>query len=80
MSPIRYLREVRLDRTHLEFQDRRSAFVTVADVARRWQFMHLGRFAAHYRQRFGESPRETIARTERTGADVLARTEAAGRR
>lgn len=80
VTPMRYLREVRLDRAHLEFQSRRAAFVTVAEVARRWQFMHLGRFAAHYRERFGESPRETIARTARTGADVVARTEASVRR
>jgi AraC-like DNA-binding protein len=63
VTPMRYLREVRLDRVHLELQARPArGVVTVQDVARRWQFMHLGRFAASYRDRFGESPRETIDR------------------
>lgn len=67
VTPMRYLREVRLDRTHLELAARRSTIVTVGDVARRWQFAHLGRFAAHYRARFGESPHETMARVDHGG-------------
>jgi AraC-like DNA-binding protein len=31
----------------------------VAQVARKWGFSHLGRFAIEYRKRFGESPSET---------------------
>ncbi len=63
VTPMRYLREARLDRAHLELTSRGRRIVTVRDVAHRWQFAHLGRFAAHYRARFGESPHETIART-----------------
>ncbi|ROP65018.1 AraC-like DNA-binding protein [Curtobacterium sp. PhB130] len=63
VTPMQYLREVRLDRVHLELQVRRRGVVTVREVAGRWQFAHLGRFAAAYRRRFGESPNETLART-----------------
>ncbi|MBF4606038.1 helix-turn-helix transcriptional regulator [Curtobacterium sp. VKM Ac-1393] len=62
VTPMQYLREVRLDRVHLELGRSRSGASLVSDVARRWQFAHLGRFAAHYRARFGEQPHETIAR------------------
>ena len=65
VTPMRYLREVRLDRVHLELSAYRGGVRTVRDVAHRWQFAHLGRFAAAYRQRFGESPHETIQRSGR---------------
>jgi AraC-like DNA-binding protein len=32
----------------------------VADVAFRWGFGHLGRFAEKYRERYGELPSETL--------------------
>lgn len=66
VSPMRYLREVRLDRVHLELTAPRGGIRTVRDVAHRWQFAHLGRFAAHYRRRFGEGPNESMRRTGRT--------------
>ncbi len=34
----------------------------VDQVARRFGFTHLGRFAGDYRRQFGESPRETLSR------------------
>jgi AraC-like DNA-binding protein len=34
--------------------------VSVAEVAARWGFSHLGRFAAAYRKRYGESPSHTL--------------------
>jgi AraC-like DNA-binding protein len=66
VTPMRYLREVRLDRVHLELTSRRGGVVTVRDIARRWRFAHLGRFAASYRQRFGESPHQTLRRSGRS--------------
>lgn len=65
VTPMRYLREVRLDRVHREFTAPGPGIVTVRSVARHWQFAHLGRFAATYRARFGESPHETLARAGR---------------
>lgn len=35
---------------------------TVAEVAYRWGFAHLGRFAHDYRARYGESPSTTSRR------------------
>ncbi|MHC1562513.1 AraC family transcriptional regulator [Actinomycetospora sp. C-140] len=56
MSPMAYLRGVRLDRVHLELSTRGGA---VTDVAARWGFFHPGRFAQQYRARFGERPSDT---------------------
>jgi AraC-like DNA-binding protein len=38
--------------------------VTVAAVAHRWGFAHLGRFAYAYRARFGVSPSETLRESD----------------
>ena len=37
--------------------------VTVSEVAYRWGFTHLGRFAGAYRERFGETPSQTLRST-----------------
>ncbi len=64
-SPMERLRAERLDgaRRDLEVE---GPDVLVSEVARRWQFAHLGRFAASYAERFGEAPSETLRRA-RTG-------------
>ena len=60
VSPIRYARNHRLQRAREELL--RSSAGAVSEVALRWGFTHLGRFAADYRRRFGESPSATLAR------------------
>lgn len=55
-TPMNYLQQVRLERAHEELGASDPARVTVAAVAHRWGFAHLGRFASSYRQRFGVSP------------------------
>lgn len=62
MTPTAYLRRIRLDRVRAELEALSPAEATVGGVAAAWGFTHLGRFAAAYRERFGESPRETLAR------------------
>jgi AraC-like DNA-binding protein len=62
-TPSEYLRGVRLDRVRDELLEGSPDTVTVAEVAQRWAFAHLGRFSASYVQRFGEYPRETLQRT-----------------
>lgn len=56
MSPMQYLRRVRLDRAH---EDLRAGTGTVSDIAYQWGFTNLGRFARAYRERFGEFPSDT---------------------
>ncbi|MFD9437832.1 AraC family transcriptional regulator [Streptomyces sp. NPDC060006] len=60
MSPTAYVTEVRLRRVHEALRSADSATVTVTEVAYRWGFAHLGRFAQRYRARFGESPAQTL--------------------
>lgn len=59
-TPTEYLRDVRLERVHADLQAADRSTVTVTDVAFRWGFTHLGRFAGDYRRRFGESPSATL--------------------
>ncbi|MEV6844440.1 AraC family transcriptional regulator [Actinoplanes sp. NPDC051411] len=60
ISPTNYLRQVRLDRAHQELRQADPHHTTVADVAHRWGFAHLGRFAGSYRERYGVTPSETL--------------------
>jgi transcriptional regulator GlxA family with amidase domain len=62
MSPMTYLRHVRLHRAHAELQAADRGFTTVRTVATRLGILHLGRFAATYKATFGESPSETLGR------------------
>jgi len=62
MPPLAYLRQVRLDRVRQELVEADPLRVSVADVAGRWGFAHLGRFSAAYFRRFGEYPKETLRR------------------
>jgi AraC-like DNA-binding protein len=60
MSPLTYLRRMRLDGVHAELSRADPWQVGVSEVATRWGFTHLGRFAGAYRQRFGEPPSQTL--------------------
>jgi len=60
MSPVTYLRVMRLNHVRGELLARSED--TVGDIAARWGFWHLSRFAADYRQHFGELPSATRAR------------------
>ena len=54
-TPRQLRREIRLDRARLELlQAQPDASVT--DIAVRCGFNHLGRFAAAYKERYGEPP------------------------
>jgi AraC-like DNA-binding protein len=59
-SPMAYLRRIRLDHVRAELLTCDPLQTRVADVALRWGFLHLSRFAQQYRERFGELPRETL--------------------
>jgi AraC-like DNA-binding protein len=61
-SPMEFLRRVRLDRVHDELCYPANE-TTVTSAALRWGFMHLSRFAAEYRAKFGENPSQTLRRS-----------------
>ena len=49
MPPLTYLRRLRLDGVHAELSRADPWQVSVSEVATRWGFTHLGRFAGAYR-------------------------------
>lgn len=59
-SPIAYLKGVRMRRARDELKSTSPSRSTVTNVAMRWGFTHLGRFAAEYKRWFGESPSDTL--------------------
>lgn len=61
-TPMSYLRDVRLRQVHAELLAAEPGSVSVTEVAARWQFLHAGRFAVQYRERFGEKPSATLQR------------------
>lgn len=60
MSPMGYLRDLRLARAHEDLRQTRPGTDTVADVAHRWGFTHLGRFAAAYKRQYRVLPSLTL--------------------
>lgn len=63
ITPMAYLREVRLRRAHQMLLQSDPSRITVASVACRWGFTNLGRFAAAHTARYQESPSETLRRS-----------------
>ncbi|WP_433369849.1 AraC family transcriptional regulator [Actinoplanes sp. CA-142083] len=61
-TPMAYLQRERLLRAHETLRRADPLRMTVAAVAHRWGFAHLGRFASAYRTRFGEPPSDTLRR------------------
>jgi AraC-like DNA-binding protein len=62
MSPMDYVRQARLRCVRLALVDATPTTTTVRALAQRYGFAHLGRFAALYRQTYGESPAATLRR------------------
>jgi AraC-like DNA-binding protein len=60
LPPLAYLRQLRLTRAHEDLLGADPRETTVADIAARWGFAHLGRFAGAYRARYGVSPSHTL--------------------
>jgi AraC-like DNA-binding protein len=60
MSPMAYLRVVRLRRAHRDLRSANPSHSSVASIAHRWGFTHLGRFAAAHKTTFGETPRQAL--------------------
>ncbi|AUX79404.1 AraC family transcriptional regulator [Sinorhizobium fredii] len=63
-TPMLYLRDLRMSAVHEDLlQTGEQSSVT--EIARKWGFAHLGRFASDYKRRFGQLPSETA--NERRG-------------
>ena len=61
VTPMRYLRRVRLERAHRELQAADpTTGTTVKAIAARWGFTNRDRFAALYRDEFGALPSHTL--------------------
>jgi AraC-like DNA-binding protein len=66
VSPIIRLRQLRMEAARSTLQ--RGGPVSVAAVARQFGYSNAGRFAAHYRNHFGEPPSATLDRHRSEGA------------
>ena len=60
VSPQQYLLANRLNAVRKELYRGCSSKAIITNVANRWGFWHMGRFALHYRRHFGELPSETL--------------------
>ncbi len=74
VSPMSYLREVRLKRAHESLQRCDPSSDSVTSIAYQWGFTNLGRFAAAHTARYGETPAVTLERAHEVSADIGDRT------
>lgn len=63
MSPKAFMRVRRLHAARRVLVGADPSQTRICDVATRFGFFELGRFAGHYRQHFGECPSDTLRRT-----------------
>ena len=62
-TPVAYIRDRRLDKVrHALMEALPTDGMTVAAVAERWGFSNPGTFSMRYRERFGETPSQTLRR------------------
>jgi AraC family ethanolamine operon transcriptional activator len=62
MSPVAHLRCRRLNGARAALLAADPQAISVTDVAMRFSFLHLGRFAGDYKRLFGEAPSVTLSR------------------
>ncbi|MEJ3656108.1 AraC family transcriptional regulator [Actinomycetes bacterium KLBMP 9759] len=62
IGPMAHLGRVRLDHAHLDLRAvaQGRATGTVTEIAYRWGFVHLSRFAQRYRRAYGRLPSQTL--------------------
>ncbi len=59
-NPVQYLRAIRLNGVRRDLRLGDTAHDNVRDIACKWGFWHLSRFAGEYRTMFGELPSDTL--------------------
>jgi len=60
VTPKAYLTAVRLTGVRRELKNADPHNEMISEIAGRWGFWHMGRFAADYRKQFGELPSQTL--------------------
>jgi transcriptional regulator GlxA family with amidase domain len=79
VTPVSYLHTLRLSEVRRTLATQDGAASTITEVASRFGFHELGRFAATYRAVFGEHPSETRQRTLSNSSALPERNSAARR-
>lgn len=59
-NPVQYLRAIRLNGVRRDLRSGDGSNTSVRDIACKWGFWHLSRFAGEYRTMFGELPSDTL--------------------
>ncbi|HEX8864659.1 MAG TPA: helix-turn-helix transcriptional regulator [Lentzea sp.] len=77
MTPMVYLRRIRLDGARAELRASDPGDVTVTRIGARWGFGRASTFAALYRAAYGESPSQTL-RADSSPLHIRATTRAQG--
>src|SRR5215468_9608401 len=62
-TPVEFLHALRLTEARETLLSKCNTATSVTEVAMRFGFRELGRFAGEYRDRFGESPSDTLRRS-----------------
>ncbi len=62
ISPINFLRLLRLTKARKDLFDADPKMTSVTDVAAKWHFWHFGRFSVEYKSLYGESPSATLGK------------------
>ena len=60
VSPMVYLKNVRLDLARLDLKNGNNVNTTVTEIAMNYGFNHLSKFTNKYKERFGELPSDTL--------------------
>ena len=63
LAPVAYLKYLRLNHVRRQLMLADTQLGDIGNVAARWGFWHMSRFASEYRKLFGELPSETVQRT-----------------
>ena len=63
IGPMTFLRQRRLEAAYRHLLRSDAGSINVTDIAVRYGFNHLGKFAMQYKQAFGESPSVTLRRS-----------------
>ncbi len=64
ITPVTYMRNVRLQRIRVELLNSAKDVSSIAHVATKWGFWHMSLFSRYYRELFGECPIDTLQRAK----------------